>query len=492
LRSVLRGLTPAVVGLLALPPVAHGHAELEGTSPGAGAVLQRAPALVVLHFGEPVEGKFGAVRVLDGAGRRADDGNMVRPAGRRTDLGVGLKPDLPKGSYTAAYRVVSLDGHVVSGSFTFRVGRRSGSAAAGPVRSMPNAPHAGPVTEAAFGVARGANYLATALVVGLLAFLPAAWLPALDSVGAGGPSWVNASETFSRRAGWLLWGGITIGIVAGLAGIVLEGADAAGTSFWSALRGNAVHEVTKTRFGAYWSFRVVDWCTLAAVVALAGREAVVPQLRRAALGAGGLAIRMVSPRLLLTVGLPAAVLVLVPALAGHAFDQGPSAILLPLDVLHVLAMSVWLGGLATLLLAVVAAARGLEASDGNRLLAAAVARFSDIALLAVAMLVLSGVVQAAIHIGSLHALLHTGYGRAVVAKVALTLVLLGLGALNHEHTVPALRRLARGEEAEGSPSRLLRRAMAAEIALVVSVIAVTSALVSYMPPAAHASMHAMR
>jgi len=64
--------------------------------------------------------------------------------------------------------------------------------------------------------------------------------------------------------------------------------------------------------------------TLGAVLVLAGREAVVPQLRRASLGAAGTAMRETGPRMLLTLGLPVGVLVLVPALSGHAADRNPA------------------------------------------------------------------------------------------------------------------------------------------------------------------------
>ncbi|MFL5884462.1 MAG: copper resistance protein CopC, partial [Thermoleophilaceae bacterium] len=166
-------LVPALIAawLLALAPSAHAHAELMGTTPPDGAVLKRQPELVTFHFGEPVEAGLGAVRVMDARGRRADDGSLVHPRAGTSDIGTRLRPGLPQGTYTTSYRVVSDDGHVVSGSSSFSVGRRSAEAAAPAGRGMTGHRRARPAESVAFGVARGATYLATALIVGLLAFL---------------------------------------------------------------------------------------------------------------------------------------------------------------------------------------------------------------------------------------------------------------------------------------------------------------------------------
>src|SRR4051794_217386 len=469
-----RALGAAALIALALAPSAWAHARLVGTSPPPGAVEKREPRLLVLHFDEPLEGRLDTLRVLDAQGRRIDDGQVVGPGRSPTDLGVRLLPGAGKGTYRVSYRIVSEDGHVVTGATAFSVGHPTTSRMAG-------GRHAGAATETAFGIARGATYLATALVVGLLAFLWVVWLPSLDSTAAGAPAWADASGAFATRVRRILYASIELGVLAGVAALALEGATATGSSFWSALDDHVFRDVTHTQFGGYWAFRLVDFMTLGAVLVLAGRGTVVPQLRRAALGATGIAMTKAGPRMLLTVALPAVILVLTPALAGHAADRQPG-LMVPVDAIHVLAMSAWLGGLVALVAAVPAATRLLPARDGQRLLAAVVVRFSGVALACVILLVASGAVQALVHVGSWSALLDTGYGRAVLAKIAITLVLVGLGAANRRRAVPELSRLARGDEIDAAPARLLRRAVAAEVALIVVVLGVTSALVSYAPP----------
>src|SRR5262249_59302082 len=118
-------------------------------------------------------------------------------------------------------------------------------------------------------------------------------------------------------------------------------------------------------------------------------------LRPAELGATGLALAPRRTRmLLLALAPPLAFVTILPAFAGHASTQHPVWLMFPTNVLHVLAMSVWVGGLAVLLFALPAATRQLESSDRTRLLAAALRRFSPIALAAVCVILASGLVQA--------------------------------------------------------------------------------------------------
>ena len=77
----------------------------------------------MFRFNEPVESAFGALRVFDAKGERVDVGATERPGGDGEAVAVRLRPDLPDGSYTATYRVVSADSHPISGGFVFTVGK---------------------------------------------------------------------------------------------------------------------------------------------------------------------------------------------------------------------------------------------------------------------------------------------------------------------------------------------------------------------------------
>ena len=145
-------------------------------------------------------------------------------------------------------------------------------------------------------------------------------------------------------------------------------------------------------------------------------------------------------------------------------------------------MAVWLGGLAALLFVAPRATRELEPGDRGRLLAAVLSRFSQVALISVGAILLTGLVQAYVYVRHLDALIETGYGRAVLIKFCLLMVLIGIGAYNRRRSVPRLKRIAAGGESPGRAGLLLRRALRAEVALLVVVLGVTAALASYAPP----------
>jgi copper transport protein len=467
-RRVALTAAAALLALaLAVPASALAHAQLEETTPGRGAVVKHQPEAVIFRFDEPVEGNFGAVRVYDANGDRVDEGDAFHPNGEGPRLGVHLKPGLPDGSYTATYRVVSADGHIVSSGFVFSIGK-AGKAPTETVAELTSGSGSGPVTETAFGLARGLQYAAIALGVGGLAFLMLAWLPALGSVGGSGESWRRASLAFASRLRIVLLAAAAIGALSAAAGVVLEGAEAAGISGFSALKESIVRETLETKFGTIWGLAVIAWIAFGALVALL--------LRPSGEHGSGAWLRAGLP------AVPLVFVVLVPALSGHGSTQSPVVLNFPVNVVHVGAMGVWLGGLATLLFVAPRATRELGPADRSRLLAAALSRFSELALIAVGAILLTGLIQAYVYVRHLGDLLSTGYGRAVLAKFLLLLALIGIGAYNRRRSVPRLNRIAAGGEPPGRAGLLLRRALRAEVALLVVVIGVTAALASYAPP----------
>lgn len=468
-------------GAMFAPSSALAHAVLEETQPARGAALESAPEAVSFRFNESVETSFGAVRVFDGRGERVDAGELRQPRG--DEVGIALGDDLPDGAYTATYRVVSADSHPVSGGFVFTVGEAGGASAAA-VADLVDSGGAGPVTEAAFGAVRALGYAAIALLAGGLAFVVCVWLPALRARAGGGEEWRRASVAFAGRARVIGLAAAGGGVAAAALGVVLQGATAAGTTFWAALDPSVVSEVLGTRFGTVWGLRLVACAALAAVLALPVVRARLPVLRTASLGATGLAPNARRARPVLAVlALPIAFLVVSPALAGHPATGESALVLVPANVLHVAAMSAWVGGIALLLLALPAATRRLDSHARSELLAAALARFSPLALIAVVALLASGIVQSIVHLGSLSELTSTAFGRALLIKSALLAGLVALGAFQRRRMVPRMQRLAQRAQSPGNTGIVLRRALRGELATMVVVLGVTAALVSYAPPA---------
>ena len=461
-RAALIAVLVLAIALVGAP-AALAHARLEGTVPETGSTVKQQPSQVIFKFDQPVGGTDGAVRVYNSAGEEVDDGNVEHPGGRGPWLGVGLEPNLPDGTYTATYRVISADTHIVYGGLVFNLGHASKGGGVS-VAGLIGKDESGEVTKLGFGVVRFLDYLTIALMVGGLLFLAVAAGPGLTEIGDGGSRWAAAAAGLRRRAVPLLAFAVVLGIVVSVLGILLQGASAAGVSLWSSLKWSIVEDTLDSRFGTVWLLRVIDWAALG-VVLVAYLKA--PRARR-----------LLAP--LLVVG--CAYLVMTPALAGHASVESPVAVMFPSDVIHVLASSVWVGGVAFLLLALPAATRELEPPDRSRLLLATLARFSPIALASVIALAVTGLVQAYIDVRRVADLFDTTYGLLVLAKMVLLVVLVGFGWVNRERIIPRLRRLVEGAAAPGEVGVLARRNLRGELATMLVVFGVTAALIAYTPP----------
>jgi copper transport protein len=418
---VRRALLIACLAALALPGAAWAHAQLEGTTPARGAQLDRAPAAVAFRFSEDVTAGAGSVRVFDGTGKEVQQGSPETDGKR---VRVQLPGDLPDGGYTATYRVISADSHPVSGGFSFTVG--TGGPGAQSVDKLLQASASGPVTATALGVARGVQYAALTLAVGVLAFLLFLWPRGFEA----------ARAAFAASCARLLLITAGAGAVSALVAIALERVQADTT----------VAEILGTRFGVSWGLGAVAWL---AVAALRTRP------RAAAVSAAGLC--------------------LLPALGGHAGSEGIA--MLAANLVHVLAIAGWIGGLAVLVLALRSATATLPADERGGLLAAALSRFSAFAGVAVAVVLATGTIQTIIELSAWGELLHTGYGRAVLIKLGLFAVLLGFGFVNRTRILPRLR----AADTPGRVGVLLRRSLRAELAVGVVVLGVTGALATYAP-----------
>jgi copper transport protein len=480
-RPLLIVLVLACAAPLVSAPPALAHAQLLGTSPQSGSTVSTQPAAVIFKFGEAVGGTLGAVRVYNAGGEEVDDSSVSHPDGRESWMGVGLKAHLPAGTYTATYRVISADTHIVFGGLVFNIGH-AGPASGVTVAGLIGHEQSGSITKLGFGVIRGLDYLSIALLLGALAFLLCAWLPALAALAETEPDWRRASQAFAARLRMLLAAAVALGLSASVLGILLQGASAAGVSLWASLRSSIVGDTLASRFGEVWGVRAIDWLLLGGLLVLARARAREPRAGAWPRRTGGAELAQ-HPRVLrCAIALGAAYLAIAPALAGHASVEHPVEVFFPADVLHVLAASVWVGGVACLLLVLPAATRQLAGPSRARLLLATLARFSPLALGAVIAIAVTGVVQAYIDVRTFDGLLHTTYGALIIVKVVLLLALIGLGAINRRRVIPALMRIAAAGLAPGGAGMLARRTLRGELALMLGVLGVTAALIGYTPP----------
>lgn len=158
-----------------------------------------------------------------------------------------------------------------------------------------------------------------------------------------------------------------------------------------------------------------------------------------------------------------------PAFTGHASTGEPRWLSLGADTLHVLGATLWIGGLTFLISAVWSAPR----SSRGLTLMAVVPRFSPLAVVAVGMLMVTGVYASWIHLESVSSLWATTYGRVLSAKVLLVGVVMLLGAINWKRLTPQL-----GTDAGNAG---MVRAASIELTLAHLVLVVTAFLIQTTP-----------
>jgi copper resistance protein C len=141
------GAVTAIVALclaavaLCLAPVAAAHATRIATDPADNAVLTAGPSQVSATFDEPLQTTFAAMTVVGPDGHLWSTG---QPNLQGAVVSVAVLPLGPAGSYTVNYRVTSADGHVVTGSWSFRL-TTPGTGTPGPPAATPSAPGGIPV-----------------------------------------------------------------------------------------------------------------------------------------------------------------------------------------------------------------------------------------------------------------------------------------------------------------------------------------------------------
>ena len=423
-----------------MPGTALAHAELDRTTPAANAVLPDAPKVVDLHFSESVEVAFGSIQVLDTSGHRADLGDPFHPGGRGSVVDVRLRPGMHDGTYLVSWRVVSDDSHPVAGEYFFSVGAPG---------AAPSASVTGGSTAVGLllGVARFAGFAGLALLLGTSVFLLLCW-PA---------GWRD------RRAHRLLAGGWGLSLGATVTALLLQGPYGAGRGLSSLVHGSVLQSTLTTRFGHAHVLRL--WLLLAfagVVVAQVQRASVRDRRKVASTRVGSLAAVTIGVALLATV-----------AFAGHADDGTDRALALPIDVLHLTAMSAWLGGLATIAYCL------LLRPDVPGELRTVMPRFSSLAADAVLVLMATGAFAAWRDLGSWGAITGTRQGLLLLLKLSVLGALLLAAAASRRWL-----RSRRGDGAEGDgwqDVRSLRVSIGAEAALATVLLAVTAVLVAAPP-----------
>jgi copper transport protein len=420
-----RAAAAVALAALAWPASAFAHARLLHESPGFRQRLQAPPAQVVLSFDQDVKALPGAIvvytaggKVVSGQARNGKDARMV----------LDPLPRLRKGAYTIRWNVISSDGHVISGVYTFGV-----RVNAPPPTQAYGA--SGPTT--AEHVIRWLYFAALALFAGGVGFrlliLPKRIPPQLE-------------RRFYVTAGIGAIAAIQIGIVA----FILRAEDALQLPFGRLLYGDLTPIASGTRFGEAFIAMTLGFAWVFSLLFLAwltGKRVFLwPCFVLALLLASGL------------------------SLSGHsAVDSGASWLSVGADWVHLSAAALWVGGLVQLAVCVWPAAPELRRD--------AFIRFARLAPVLIGALIAAGVYLSILRLPRLSDLWEAGYGQVLLVKLGLVSTALVWGAFHHFVIRP---RLTAG-------SGWVRRSLLGEGAVAMAILLLAAILVDSKPPAQPAS-----
>lgn len=454
------------VGLLAAPGLALAGYGPVATEPAAGTRVEAPPQTVRLVLPTRVEQEFLELRVTGPDGRLLSGAPVRDP---RDPRAIVVPLDAPsRGVLDVTWRVLSEDGHGAGGAYAIgvRADPPAGPSAAAVTRSDHGAP---PV------LARLLSLVGPLGLIGLLALAAGVVAPAVAAGGIVVPGEKPAvTEGFraraaaaiapSARAWWTAWWALVAATAAGLALAPLA-------TLW-VLRegpGEIGPLIGGTRFGVAWRVQVAG-LVIAVVGALVARRL-----------AGGRALPE-RAGLAAALGVGPALALAAISWGGHASAGGDATANIVIDLLHSGATAAWIGGLLGLAVLVAPAVARLGEGDRVRLAASVVVRFSALAMVAVVVLVVTGVYRALAEV-SVGELLDTGYGRALLVKLALFAVLLLGGAYNRMIVHPRLERAALGlDPTDRGAASALRVSVRAELALAAALLVVVAVLVSLPPP----------
>ena len=404
------------------PAAAWAHATLKSETPGYGKTLKEAPKVVGLRFDQYV--KFPSIQVFDTNGK-----TYAAPAvSNGLSVLAHLRAKLPTGAYTVRWHVLSADGHVVSGVYTFGVRVKAppptdAFGAGGPTRTE--------------HVVRWLYFLCFALLIGSLAFR----LVILRGV--------SLPRQVERRLFWLAGIGVVGAIELGIVAFALRCEDVLQLPFSKYIYGDLTPIADGTRFGRAFTTMTLALAFVAALLYLAWL------LERPSL---------LVPALVLSLALISGL-----SLSGHdAVDAGSSKATELADWVHFSAASMWIGGLLALALALWPVAPELRRE--------AFMRFSRVATVLVGLVLAAGTYLALVRVPHLHDLWTQRYGEVLLVKIGLVCAALTWGAVHHFVVRPRLATAGPGLSAR------IGRSLGGEAFVGVAVLLAAAILVDSKPP----------
>lgn len=434
------------------PSVVSAHADLESAAPSPSAILETSPREIVLDFTEPVSRVERSIELFDENRRRLELNEPVSPVADRIE--VRDVPILDDGLYLVVWRAQSQDGHIANGAFTFQVGVASTTVTAQDLISGVSSTSDPAGMEILRLGARIMTYLGLAAALGTLAIVAALGTRRHERE-------IHERDIHNRditnRVIVFGWSAAFVGTVLQF---LVQGADTSGRGWSAFVDPGAWSDVVTARLGQGLVARLGLLLLLIALLLVARRSEyasssprteTVPMVGMPSVTATSVIVKtwwrsstaLVGTGILVTFGA-----------TGHPSASSPAALASAVDVVHLGAVVIWLGGLFAL----------FDRNADRDLVQA----YSRVATIAMPLAIVTGVWQAWHLLDDAETLTTNDWGRALVVKSVLVVftgavAMVARYAVQNDHQAP------------------VRRLVWVEVVSAVAIIAATSILVTSPP-----------
>ncbi len=402
-RQFLLSIVLVILSVAVFSNHAFAHTDLIRSDPPDNAILAESPRDVKMWFTEDINMDFSTFRVLDANGQLISLENIRRDDIDRKLIILTL-PMLANGAYTVSWHVLSaIDGHDSEGFIVFGVGGNADLTAV-PRTKIETAV---PWLESTL---RWINYLSLSIVIGAITILYLVLGSPIDNPAVA-PAIEQAQTNIVRWAirftilAFLIGFGFLLQQLLQLSSNLPENATLSKTT-WRFL--------TQFRWGYLWLGRQAFYIAMLALWFTLQRT--TSQIEK---------LWMAVPMTTTALGV-----ILMQALISHAAAIAEYTIILILaDMIHLIALGMWIGGLIVLLLGLFPLFRQ-QPEQFKPIILAGWRPFSRIATFSIVALILTGLYSAGGYIATFDALLTTFYGQTLLSKVILTLLMGLFGLFN--------------------------------------------------------------
>ncbi|MDM5188176.1 copper resistance protein CopC [Bacillus sp. DX4.1] len=398
------------VFIMLVPTATSAHAYIAKATPSENETLVKAPSVVSIEFDEVLQSSsFNTLFVVDASGKRVDLKNAHIKKKNPEVMEAGVKQNIPNGTYSIQWKAISADGHPIQGVIPFSIGTPGKDSSSLQTKIIGYIPQADMIIE------RGLLYTSFALYIGVIFF------NLLIYKGQD-----NQSIKVHSRSKTIIWLSLLGMMISLLLNLPLQAKINADVSWINAFHPSLLKETLKLSiFGYVWMIQIALVIILTIVTYFAIKRGNLSSFKA-----------WTTPSLFL-IGL-----LVTKAINSHSYGLKYREVAVAMDFLHLFAASLWIGGLAAIVLLLPKSSINEKGNKGNwSMYWDAIQRFSPWAIGAVIVILITGLFNSTFFIPTIHSLFDTRYGLALLVKVIL---FVGMGVLGITHFVKSRMRRKKG------------------------------------------------